>query len=143
MMAELSHELLTLDDIATMHHCTVRHARDVLVKLDGFPQAKPGLHSRWSRQEVWNFIHRKPLDAPGEHCLYRHFDASGALLYIGISLSAVERLSAHNRTARWSAKITRVEIERFATRDEAVRAESSGIKDEKPRYNKQHNGSNT
>jgi hypothetical protein len=67
MMAELSHELLTLDDIATMHHCTVRHARDVLVKLAGFPDEAPTSTPRnrlWLRSEVKAFIHRKPAQIP-------------------------------------------------------------------------------
>ena len=34
-------DLLTLDDIAAMHHCSIRHARDVLVKLPGFPAEAP------------------------------------------------------------------------------------------------------
>ena len=31
-------DLMTLDDIAAMNKCSVRHARDVLVRLPGFPQ---------------------------------------------------------------------------------------------------------
>lgn len=31
-------DLMTLADIAEMHHCSMRHARDVLVKLAGFPE---------------------------------------------------------------------------------------------------------
>ena len=26
-------DLLTLDDIAAMHHCSIRHARDVLARI--------------------------------------------------------------------------------------------------------------
>jgi hypothetical protein len=133
-------DLMTLEDIASMAHCSIRHARDVLVRLPGFPVLRP-LHGRprWNRQEVWNFGHRKPLDAPGAHCLYRHFDKDGALLYIGVSLSAVERLSAHNRTARWADQIARVEIERFPTRTSVLAAEEAAIKTEKPLHNIQHN----
>ena len=28
-------DLLTLDDIAAMHHCSIRHARDVLARISG------------------------------------------------------------------------------------------------------------
>jgi hypothetical protein len=133
-------DLLTIEHIAQMWHCSTRHARDVLVRKPGFPPLRPvNGRPRWSRQEIHNFIHRKPLDTPGEHCLYRHFDSAGVLLYIGVSLSAVERLSAHNRTARWADKIARVEIERFPTRKAVLDAEAAAIKAESPRYNYQHN----
>ena len=56
-------DLLTLDDIAAMHHCSIRHARDVLVKLPGFPAEAPTSTPRnrlWLRSEVRAFINRKP-----------------------------------------------------------------------------------
>jgi hypothetical protein len=134
-------DLMTLQDISELFRCSVRHARDVVVKLPGFPNevVVPNGRLHWDHQQVWNFANRKPLDAPGAHCLYRHFDADGELLYIGVSLSAVERLSAHNRTARWADKITRVEIERFPTRQAVLAAEEYAIKAERPIYNHQHN----
>jgi hypothetical protein len=60
-------ELLTLNDIAEMNHCSVRHARDVLVKLPGFPPEAPTSTPRnrlWLRSEVKAFIHRKPAQIP-------------------------------------------------------------------------------
>jgi hypothetical protein len=56
-------DLLTLEDIAAMHHCSIRHARDVLVKLRGFPAEAPTSTPRnrlWLRDEVRAFVHRKP-----------------------------------------------------------------------------------
>ena len=56
-------DLLTLADIAEMNHCSMRHARDVLVRLDGFPTEAPTSTPRnrlWLRAEVRAFIHRKP-----------------------------------------------------------------------------------
>jgi DNA-binding transcriptional regulator YiaG len=70
--------------------------------------------------------------------LYRHFDTDGRLLYVGISLSAVARLSAHFRDAVWCDQIARVEIESFASRAEAEVAEVEAIRLEKPRYNIRH-----
>ena len=55
-------DLLTLQDIATMHHCSHRHARDVLVRLPGFPAEAPTSTPRkrlWVRIEVIDFIHRR------------------------------------------------------------------------------------
>ena len=48
--------------------------------------------------------------------LYRHFTADGTLLYVGISLSALNRLGQHRQNAEWFDKIARVEIEHFPTR---------------------------
>lgn len=57
-------DLLTLDEIAQMNHCSMRHARDVLVKLPGFPDEAPTSTPRnrlWLCTEVRAFIHRKPV----------------------------------------------------------------------------------
>lgn len=54
---------MTLAEIAEMHHCGQRHARDVLVKLPGFPAEAPTSTPRnrlWLRSEVRAFVHRKP-----------------------------------------------------------------------------------
>ena len=59
-----STDLMTLADIAEMAHCTVRHARDVLVKLPGFPPEAPLSTPRnrlWLRSEVRAFVHRKSV----------------------------------------------------------------------------------
>lgn len=60
-------DLMTLQEIAEMHRCTDRHARDVLVKLPGFPEEAPTSTPRkrfWVRSEVRAFIHRKPARNP-------------------------------------------------------------------------------
>ena len=62
-MSESTKDLMTLDDIASMHHCSLRHARDVLVKLPGFPAEAPTSTPRnrlWLRSEVRAFVHRRP-----------------------------------------------------------------------------------
>jgi hypothetical protein len=56
-------DLMTLADIAAMHRCSEKHARDVLVKLPGFPIEAPTSTPRkrlWLRTEVRAYIHRKP-----------------------------------------------------------------------------------
>lgn len=58
---------MTLADIAEMHRCGLRHARDVIVKLPGFPNEAPTSTPRnrlWLRAEVRAFIHRKPAQRP-------------------------------------------------------------------------------
>lgn len=57
-------DLMTLEDIAQMHHCSLRHARDVLVKIPGFPEEAPTSTPRnrlWIWVEVRAFVSRQPL----------------------------------------------------------------------------------
>lgn len=70
--------------------------------------------------------------------LYRHFDKHGALLYVGISLSAIQRLGQHRENSDWFAEIARQEIEHYSSRELALEAERQAIKSEKPRHNIQH-----
>jgi predicted Zn-ribbon and HTH transcriptional regulator len=62
----------------------------------------------------------------------------GELLYVGISLSAINRLSQH-KTSGWFLEIAKVDIEQFETRILALAAESKSIFLDKPKYNKNHN----
>jgi hypothetical protein len=71
--------------------------------------------------------------------LYRHYDEEGNLLYVGISLSAVHRLSEHKRDSGWFGRIAYVKIERFKTRKAALVAEQVAIITEAPLWNQQHN----
>ncbi len=68
--------------------------------------------------------------------LYRHFDSEGRLLYVGISVSAINRLKQHMSGAQWAMEISEVRIEWFADRASAERAERLAIMNEKPIYNK-------
>jgi hypothetical protein len=63
----MNEDLMTLADIAAMNKCSERHARDVLVKLPGFPDEAPTSTPRnrlWLRAEVRAFVHRKPARIP-------------------------------------------------------------------------------
>ncbi len=71
--------------------------------------------------------------------LYRHFDADGCLLYVGISATPFKRTADHARCADWFSSIARIEIEHHATRADALAAERSAIILECPRHNKMHN----
>lgn len=60
-------DLMTLADIAEMHRCDVRRARDSIVRLPGFPQPAPTStpHRRvWVRAEVRAFATRNPALLP-------------------------------------------------------------------------------
>lgn len=67
--------------------------------------------------------------------LYRHFDATGRLLYVGMSLNAIARLVKHREESHWFNQITRVEIEWHKSREHAAYAEAIAIRDEEPLYN--------
>lgn len=67
--------------------------------------------------------------------LYRHFDASGKLLYVGISLNVLGRLHQHRNLSPWFDRIASVTVEKFGTREGAIEAERRAINDENPEYN--------
>lgn len=79
---------------------------------------------------------RRPAVTPTSGTsLYRHFDAEGQLLYVGISLSVVSRLAQHRDGSPWYDQIAMVTVERFPTRGDAHAAERAAIRAEKPRHN--------
>lgn len=63
--------------------------------------------------------------------LYRHWDKNDKLLYVGISLNAVARLSQH-RNKRWFGEIAKVTVEKCPTREAALEAETKAIETEDP-----------
>jgi hypothetical protein len=67
--------------------------------------------------------------------LYRHFDAYGRLLYVGISISTLARLREHRRQSHWYERIARIEITKVATRELARKAELRAIRNEHPLWN--------
>lgn len=77
---------------------------------------------------------RAPLDK-GRTALYRHFDADGTLLYVGIARDPDKRLALHGYTARWRDYSARCEIEWHETRQDALRAERAAIAAERPIFN--------
>lgn len=70
--------------------------------------------------------------------LYRHFGADGALLYVGVSLSHVARLSQHSDHSHWYSLIASVKIEYHESREAALIAEREAIIKEKPLHNIKH-----
>lgn len=70
-----------------------------------------------------------------ECALYRHFDASGALLYVGVCLDVVDRLGKHKHRSEWFTEIRTITIEWYPSKAEAEAAEDRAITEERPRYN--------
>ncbi len=69
------------------------------------------------------------------HNLYRYFDKDGNLLYVGVSINAISRLSQHKRDSHWFDRIIKIEIEQFSTKEEALAAEIKAILQENPSCN--------
>jgi predicted GIY-YIG superfamily endonuclease len=66
--------------------------------------------------------------------LYRFFDGDGALLYIGISFSAVARAAQHRKKGWWG-NVAKMTVERLDTRQAAEEAELAAIAKERPLHN--------
>lgn len=67
--------------------------------------------------------------------LYRHYDENGTLLYVGVSLSAINRLAQHRSSAIWYDQIAKIEIETYPDRKSVLRAEKDAIQKEHPLFN--------
>jgi excinuclease UvrABC nuclease subunit len=73
--------------------------------------------------------------------LYRHFNATGELLYVGRTIRPVlQRQHEHLKTKKWWNEVTLTNYERFSTVEELKTAELDAIRSEHPRYNLTHNG---
>lgn len=71
--------------------------------------------------------------------LYRFYDATGVLLYIGITNSIPRRLGEHDERKPWFAESVRATFEHHPSRAAALAAEKKAIKAERPKYNIVHN----
>jgi hypothetical protein len=72
--------------------------------------------------------------------LYRHFDAEGVLLYVGISIDVGRRTGDHAKHSAWFDRVARIDVETFDSRDAAIDAERRAIINECPLFNVHHNG---
>lgn len=73
--------------------------------------------------------------------LYRFYDTTGALLYIGITDAPRARWYQHARDKEWWPEVSRRELTWFSTRELAANAEAAAIKAENPPYNHTHSPS--
>lgn len=74
--------------------------------------------------------------------LYRHYDAHGRLLYVGVAVNTKKRLQEHAAAgAVWVSDVARSTFERFRTHKDVLDAEIMAIKNEAPLWNILHSGS--
>lgn len=67
--------------------------------------------------------------------LYRHYDADGQLLYVGITNDPKRRLYEHKCRAIWSDQIANVTVKWMPSRPDAEEAERQAIATESPVFN--------
>lgn len=67
--------------------------------------------------------------------LYRHYDKDNNLLYIGVSLSQMNRLSQHKNHAHWYEQIVKITLENYPDRQSVLDAERLAIINENPMCN--------
>ena len=73
------------------------------------------------------------------YALYRYFDATGRLLYIGISGDLAMRDTSHISRSRWMQLTASSTVERFGTLEAVKAAEQEAVESERPLFNVQYN----
>ena len=64
--------------------------------------------------------------------LYRFFDTTNLLLYVGISDHTPHRWNEHAKHRHWWTDVATITLERYTTREAAIVAEREAIRDETP-----------
>ena len=72
--------------------------------------------------------------------IYRHFDADGLLLYVGISVNPFARTAQHSKASEWFSRVAEIKLDWHVTRDDAEKAETAAIIGEKPVFNSTWSG---
>jgi hypothetical protein len=72
------------------------------------------------------------------HDVYRLYDATDALLYVGCTVDIAARVYALATGKRWIAETTRLTVQHFPDRATALTAEAAAIDAEGPRCNGTH-----
>lgn len=72
------------------------------------------------------------------HVLYRMYDASRRLLYVGLTMNVSQRFATHRGEKPWWPSVATIQLQHFATRSEVEAAERAAINAEQPRYNVVH-----
>lgn len=75
------------------------------------------------------------VDPNSRHWVYRCFDESGRLIYVGFTATPSGRIAAHESQSWWASQIARIEWSDYPTRADARAAEKEAIATENPRWN--------
>lgn len=77
-----------------------------------------------------------PLGRARKTALYRHYDAEGELLYVGITVDPEKRFKVHARDSHWTDRAVSFTGEWFDSWQAAKIAETLAIRHERPLFNK-------
>jgi mRNA-degrading endonuclease RelE of RelBE toxin-antitoxin system/predicted GIY-YIG superfamily endonuclease len=80
-----------------------------------------------------------PAVSQGKTSVYRIYDASQALLYIGVTATVGTRWQAHAGLQKWWPEVQHQTVTWYSTRSEALEAERLAIRAERPLHNVTHN----
>lgn len=91
-------------------------------------------------------LHTHPPHGPRDdvsngdtHALYRFYDATGQLLYVGITADPGSRWRSHAREKPWWHQVAHITLEAHPTRETVLDAERAAIRRERPLHNVVHN----
>lgn len=70
--------------------------------------------------------------------LYRAFDSSDRLLYVGIAVNWARRWGQHSERSPWFRQVTRIELTEYPNRADAIAAEKRVVQTEHPLHNIEH-----
>lgn len=70
--------------------------------------------------------------------VYRHYDSSGDLLYVGITYHLKSRTAKHRSSSHWASAIDRIEYELLPDRKIASDIERWAVANMRPRFNIQY-----
>lgn len=73
------------------------------------------------------------MDSP--HTLYRLYDITGRLLYVGITSDWNRRRSQHAADKEWWTRVSQIALAELPSRKDALNAERIAIRTERPAYN--------
>jgi hypothetical protein len=71
--------------------------------------------------------------------VYRYYDRSGVLIYVGVTSRGIARNREHNRSRPWWSYVTRQEVDHLPDRPAALARERELIERYWPPFNTQHN----
>jgi hypothetical protein len=77
-----------------------------------------------------------PKTTPELTHLYRHYDVTGQLLYVGVAQSTHNRLQQRRKQTSWFPLTALIAIDDYPTRASAEAAEARAIVEEAPIYNR-------
>lgn len=72
--------------------------------------------------------------------MYRVFDDTGRLIYVGSSRNWPGRLRNHESASWWFSLVAKIRVQVFPSKDAAQAAECVAIQEEQPAFNVHHTG---